>query len=152
MSQNSPCLPYTHGGWGVLWQIFRGSILPVGEHCEPTGKIEPWKNLPQNPHPPCVYSSQEKVPSQPKKKRKANTLSRLQNKTSGNTLVVHEAMSPKNVELLVHLLLWYKGIYMYSWSNIQNTLIGDLHDGIIWLQLPESFTFSFLMLIGAIPI
>ena len=35
-------------------RFFRGSILPVGEHCEPTGKIEPRKNLPQNPHPPCV--------------------------------------------------------------------------------------------------
>ena len=35
-------------------RFFRGSILPVGEHCEPTGKIEPRKNLPQNPHHPCV--------------------------------------------------------------------------------------------------
>ena len=35
-------------------RFFRGSILPVGEHCEPTGKIEPRKNLPQNPHCPCV--------------------------------------------------------------------------------------------------
>ena len=36
------------------YRFFRGSILPVGEHCEPTGKIEPRKNRKQNPHPPCV--------------------------------------------------------------------------------------------------
>ena len=34
--------------------FFRGSILPVGEHCEPTGKIEPRKKLSQNPQCPCV--------------------------------------------------------------------------------------------------
>ena len=49
-------------------RFFRGSILPVGEHCEPTGKIEPRKNLPQNPHRPCVCtflskSADTKAPS-----------------------------------------------------------------------------------------
>ena len=38
-------------------------------------------------------------------------------------------------------IVWYI-IAWYNYYDYKNRWIGDLHDGVIWLQLPESFTFS----------
>ena len=49
MTQNSPCFSLfclTHIDDGAFCdRFFRGSFLPVGEHCEPTGKKEPRKKI-----------------------------------------------------------------------------------------------------------
>ena len=51
-----PCFYLTHMYNGAFCDtFFRGSILPAGKHCEPAGKIEPRKNVSQNPHYTCVF-------------------------------------------------------------------------------------------------
>ena len=47
------CLTHIEEG-AFCGRFFPGLILPDGEHCEPSGKIRPGKNLPQNPPPLCV--------------------------------------------------------------------------------------------------